>query len=149
MVQDKCKAQKLDDLTDHTPLAIPPVWEEGSPAQAWSQGLFLDQSFLGASLPSDPSAQDGAPFLLVLMHDTIGTSCGSRISHRRCVPTSKGGVPTYYLTNYSRKLHENEEILAQTRGRASLAHPLDPPPLTHPSTLLNRETDSSEKHDLP
>ena len=25
-----------------------------------------------------------------------------------------GGAPTYYLTNFSQKLHENEEILAQT-----------------------------------
>ena len=38
----------------------------------------------------------------------------------------KGGAPTYYLANYSRKLHENEEILGQ-RGAASLALPLDPP----------------------
>ena len=32
-----------------------------------------------------------------------------------------GGVPTYYLANFSGKLHENEEIL--DRGRASLAPP--------------------------
>ena len=38
----------------------------------------------------------------------------------------KGGVPTYYLANFSPKLHENEEILDQ-RGHASLASPLDPP----------------------
>ena len=30
------------------------------------------------------------------------------------------GAPTYYLTNFSQKLHENKEILAQRRG-ASLA----------------------------
>ena len=35
-----------------------------------------------------------------------------------------GGAPTYYLTNFSRKLHENEEILVQRWGRASLAPPL-------------------------
>ena len=34
----------------------------------------------------------------------------------------KGGVPTYYLINFSRKLHENEEILGVSR-----APPPDPP----------------------
>ena len=34
-----------------------------------------------------------------------------------------GGAPTYYLANFCRKLHENEEILDQ-RGGASLAPPL-------------------------
>ena len=38
-----------------------------------------------------------------------------------------GGAPTYYLANFSGKLHENEEILGQRGGRASLAPPLDPP----------------------
>ena len=33
------------------------------------------------------------------------------------------GAPTYYWPNFSRKLHENEEILAEG-GRASLAPPL-------------------------
>ena len=28
----------------------------------------------------------------------------------------RGGVPTYYLANFPRKLHENEEILGQTGG---------------------------------
>ena len=32
-------------------------------------------------------------------------------------------VRTYYLTNFSRKLHENEEGLAQRGGRVSLAPP--------------------------
>ena len=36
----------------------------------------------------------------------------------------KGGVPTYYLANFSRKLHENEETLGQGGGCASLAPPL-------------------------
>ena len=36
-----------------------------------------------------------------------------------------GGAPTYYLPNFSWKLHENEEILGE--GGASLAPPLDPP----------------------
>ena len=38
----------------------------------------------------------------------------------------KGGAPTYYLANFSRKLHKNEEILGRG-GRASLALSLDPP----------------------
>ena len=28
----------------------------------------------------------------------------------------KGGAPTYYLANFSQKLHENEEILGQSGG---------------------------------
>ena len=43
----------------------------------------------------------------------------------------KGGRPTYYLANFSRKLHENEEILGQRRG----AHPLRPP--LHPPLYLH------------
>ena len=40
--------------------------------------------------------------------------------------TPKEGAPTYYLANFSRKLHENEEILG--RGGARDARPpLDPP----------------------
>ena len=42
-------------------------------------------------------------------------------------PTPEGGAPTYYLANFSRKLHENKEILGPRGGRASLAPPLDPP----------------------
>ena len=34
----------------------------------------------------------------------------SRISQRSATPK---GAPTYHLTNFSQKLHENEEILAQ------------------------------------
>ena len=51
-------------------------------------------------------------------------SGGSRISQRGGA-NPKGGAPTYYLPNFPRKLHENEEIL--TGGGASLAPPLDPP----------------------
>ena len=40
--------------------------------------------------------------------------------------TPKGGVPTYYSANFSQKLHENEEILGQRGGHASLAPPLRP-----------------------
>ena len=41
-------------------------------------------------------------------------------------PTLRGGAPTYYSPNFSRKLHENEEILAE--GEARPWHPpLDPP----------------------
>ena len=36
------------------------------------------------------------------------------------------GAPTYYLANFSRKLHENEDILGQ-RGHEGRAPPLDPP----------------------
>ena len=37
-------------------------------------------------------------------------------------PTPEG-APSYYLTIFfSKKLHENEEILVQRWGRASLAH---------------------------
>ena len=36
----------------------------------------------------------------------------------------KGGAPTYYLANFSRKLHENEEILGQRGGREGRALPL-------------------------
>ena len=38
----------------------------------------------------------------------------------------KGGAPTYYLANFSRKLHENEEILGRGGARPSRP-PLDPP----------------------
>ena len=42
-------------------------------------------------------------------------------------PTLKGGgAPTYYLPNFSRKLHENEEILAERGG--ARPWPLTPPP---------------------
>ena len=40
--------------------------------------------------------------------------------------TPKGGAPTYYLVNFSRKLHKNEEILGQGGARPSRP-PLDPP----------------------
>ena len=42
--------------------------------------------------------------------------------------TPKGGPPTYYLPNFCRKLHENEEILGQREGGTHpLRPPLDPP----------------------
>ena len=49
--------------------------------------------------------------------------------------TNSGGreVLTYYLTNFSRKLHENEEILAEGR-RVPRAPP--PPPLIHQYRLI-------------
>ena len=53
---------------------------------------------------------------------------------QRWAPTSEaGGTPNYYLTNFSRKLHENEETLAQGRERTSLAPP--PGSATGVSTL--------------
>ena len=55
------------------------------------------------------------------------SSGGSRISQRGvCLPL--GGAPTYYLPNFSGKLHEieNEKKMAERGVRASLASPLDP-----------------------
>ena len=40
--------------------------------------------------------------------------------------TPEGGAPIYYLANFSRKLHENEEILGRGGARPSRP-PLDPP----------------------
>ena len=51
----------------------------------------------------------------------IHFSGGSRISQRRSESTLEG-VSTYYLANFSQKLHENEEILA--RGGTCPLHPL-------------------------
>ena len=42
----------------------------------------------------------------------------------------KGGAPTYYLANFSQKLHENEEILGQRGGTHPPCAPLDPPLIT-------------------
>ena len=42
-------------------------------------------------------------------------------------PKEPLGAPTYYFTKFSRKLHENKEILVQKGEGASLAPPLDPP----------------------
>ena len=41
--------------------------------------------------------------------------------------TPKGAAPTYYLPSFSRKLHENEEILGQRGGACPSRPPLDPP----------------------
>ena len=49
----------------------------------------------------------------------------SRISQGRGA-NPKGGTPTYYLANFSQKMHENEEILGRG-GRVPRAPPLDPP----------------------
>ena len=58
-----------------------------------------------------------------------GNSCsfsgGSTISKRGRQPLR--GVPTYYLTNFSRKLQENEDILDRGRGGTRPSCPLDPP----------------------
>ena len=35
----------------------------------------------------------------------------------------RGGAPTYYLVNFSQKLHENEEILGQRGARVPRAPP--------------------------
>ena len=40
----------------------------------------------------------------------------------------RGGAPTYYLANFSQKLHENEEISGQRgEGARDARPPLDPP----------------------
>ena len=46
-------------------------------------------------------------------------------------PTPKGGAPTYYLANFSRKLHENKEIWGH-RGGARLSRP----PLRSPTAIF-------------
>ena len=40
------------------------------------------------------------------------------------------GAPTYYLANFSQKLHENEDILGQKGGRGPSCPPLDQPLVT-------------------
>ena len=51
----------------------------------------------------------------------------------------KGGVPTYYLANFCRKLHENEEILGQRGGARPSRPPLDPPlPITMGSIMAKQ-----------
>ena len=45
----------------------------------------------------------------------IMSSGGSRLSQRGVRQPRRWGTPTY-LTNFSRKLHENEEILAEGGG---------------------------------
>ena len=55
------------------------------------------------------------------------SSGGSRISPRGGANSPRGGAPTYYLANFSRKLHENKEILGPRGGARPLRPPLDPP----------------------
>ena len=67
-------------------------------------------------------------------------SGGSRISPEGGVHQPQGGgggVPTYCLTNFSGKLHENEKNLAG--GHASLAPPLDLP-LISPAHVVREGT---------
>ena len=60
----------------------------------------------------------------------------------------KGGAPTYYLVNFSRKLHENEEILGQRGGARDACPPLDPPLIsdntTHPHLVIDVKCSTSE-----
>ena len=51
------------------------------------------------------------------------------------MPILKGGAPTYYLPKFSRKLYENEEILAE--GGRPWRPPLDPPLFSDPSSLTH------------
>ena len=55
-----------------------------------------------------------------------------------------GGAPTYYLANFSRKLHENEEILDQRGGARPSRPPLDPPLLII-RIFVNTERDRSSE----
>ena len=55
------------------------------------------------------------------------------------------GAPTYYLTNFFRKLHENEEMLVQRWGRASLEFPLRS--ATDSGHKLNEHDLTQRKHD--
>ena len=49
----------------------------------------------------------------------------------------RAGVPTYYLTNFSRKLHENEEILAQFAGARDSPSPPPSPPDPPMTTMVD------------
>ena len=51
--------------------------------------------------------------------------------------TPKGGAPTYYLANFSQKLHKNEEILGQRGGTRPSHPPLDPPLILSDSLMSN------------
>ena len=57
--------------------------------------------------------------------DTPQVACQWRIQDfpEEGALTPKGGVPTYYLANFCRKLHENEEILGQRGGRVPRGPP--------------------------
>ena len=57
-----------------------------------------------------------------------------RIQDFSGAPTPKG-APTYLMTNFSRKLHENEEILAQKRGEGRKS--LVPPPRSTKSSATS------------
>ena len=57
-------------------------------------------------------------------------SGGSRIFQRGAL--TREGAPTYYLTNFSRKPHENEEILAKNGGGARVPGAPPPPPPADP-----------------
>ena len=87
-------------------------------APDWKQLSFLQKLFWNPSMCKN--------LVKAHLHTATAISGGSRISQRGCA-NPKGGAPTY-LPNFSQKLHENEEILAERGGgHASLAPPLDPP----------------------
>ena len=63
---------------------------------------------------------------------------------QRGTPTPNGDAPAYYLTNFSRKLRENEEILVR-RGRP--LYSLDPPPpLTMDKIRMKRDSHARKKY---
>ena len=56
-------------------------------------------------------------------------------------PTPEGGAPTYYLTNFSQKLHENEENLTQRGGARVPA----PPPRSANAIITETNNHGSEE----
>ena len=67
-------------------------------------------------------------------HPVLYYSGRSRISQRGYQPLK--GTLIYYLTNFSRKWHENEEILVRERTHPSYPLYLDPPLNFQPKFLL-------------
>ena len=67
-------------------------------------------------------------------------SGGSRISQRRGRQLPMWGHQPIIWSKFSRKLHENERIWTQRRGRASLVPPLDPPMPYFPLCLTRQKT---------
>ena len=59
----------------------------------------------------------GSPNLALFKHVLQPTAVADLGFPRGGGANPKGGAPTYYLANFSRKLHENEEILGQRGAR--------------------------------
>ena len=98
------------------PIILPPVPYpfQGYPS-GWSQvpswwGTPVPDGGIRMGYPPPQQGKDGVPVA------DLGFPRGGCANPR-------GGASTYYLINFSRKLHENEEILVQRWGHASLALP--------------------------